>query len=192
MNIRILLIATLCLLSVLLVQCRSNPVQPLPKFTPAQMDEGYYLMNMLAANLRTVDAKCTFIEASKNETCYVHVDKVINLGFITQHIKFDAMVSARVDLQRDLVTVLSTLNGKSIYTKEISIEKLHEPICTPILDGLLNLCVQFSDINFNVHNNCFVANVQALVKFFTMEIKLFSDEFGWNQEKCRARTMFGY
>ena len=83
----VLLIATLCLLLALFVQSlKLQQPSAMQKLTPAQMDEGYFLMNKLAAHLKGVDANCKFQETTKNETCAVHVDEHIKLEIGRAHV----------------------------------------------------------------------------------------------------------
>jgi len=152
--------------------------------TPSQMDEGVFLMNKLAQVANT-KASCKFYDETKNETCLIHVDETIKIAFITQHIEFDAAVSARVDLHNFNILLLATVNQNIVFLKQVPLDKLKDPICTKIFN-VLELCAQFDHINFSVDAQCFTADLNVFVKFMTMQIKLLSDKFGWNQSKCPA------
>jgi hypothetical protein len=153
--------------------------------TLQQMDEAKYLMYKLNGIVGDIQARCHFDDNYKNETCFIHVDQEVKLGFLHQHIKFDASVVAQVNLTAYTAEILAVVNSQTLYEKTISLDQLKNPICIPFFD-VLKLCIRFTNINFNVHANCFTALMTVDVEFMNMELKLLSDNFGWNQSQCAS------
>jgi hypothetical protein len=68
------------------------------KLTPEQIDTAKYLINELK-KVKIITKDCSFNDTSKNETCFIHVDESIDIGFFSKHIKFDASASSVIDLK---------------------------------------------------------------------------------------------
>lgn len=132
-----------------------------------------------------VEAKCFFNEKTRNETCLLHVDTVIDIGIVKKELKFDASVSAVVDLKDSgRVALLLTFNDKIVFSGKVSIDELEKGVCASIF-SLLGLCVQFKNTHFSAEKNCFTSDIYIYANFFGKHVDLVNNNFGWNQSSCK-------
>lgn len=151
--------------------------------TAEQLDLAKFLLNELS-RLKEVNAKCSFNEQTKNETCIIHVDEEVDIKFVRKRIKFDAAISAAIDLKSLSVTLQVNIDNKWTYTHVYSLTDFAE-VCYPFFE-VLKLCVDLSNVQFSIKENCFVADLNVDVRVLTLKLKLLSAPISYHKEKCQA------
>ena len=83
-------------------------------------------------------------------------------------------------------------DGSVIYKKNMTVNDLAIPICvTPaVLDKIVSLCLEITDIKFNEQKECFRAFASLDLKIlFVKNITIIPPtEFGWNKSACDASS----
>lgn len=90
-----LLPVTLVCLLFLSVVAYTYQLKPIDnQLTAHQLDAAQYLLSQLMT-VGKVDARCHFNKTILSESCSINVDQHVDIGFVHQHIKFNATLGAQ-------------------------------------------------------------------------------------------------
>lgn len=151
------------------------------------------IMKLKSKLMKAKEASCHYSNISKDQKAF-ECDVSVNQTIVGEHVAFNASFSVDVDLKTESAIVQIVFDGMVIYNKNLTIADLTVPICvTPAaLDKLISLCLDFSQLKFDVNKECFRAFVSLDLKIiYIKEITIIPpQEFGWNMAQCDATVPF--